>query len=134
MIRWLLATTVGLQVLTDFQHIFFLRMKEAATKSTPLARKPKMRSRLFLGQGPAVWMETPGRLTPFVLAQITVVQHLADDFTLGDFDDVQTDQAAVIHQDAAADAQVVGEVAQVTATLSCLPTTVWSVVKVKVAG
>ena len=41
--------TVGLQVLTDFQHVFLLRMK-AAMKSTPCSQ-PKIRSRLSFSAG-----------------------------------------------------------------------------------
>ena len=99
--------TVGFQVLTDFQHVFFLANEGGGNEVHALLATEDEVTLVFLGQGRQLDGDAR-QVDALVLAQITVVQHLADDFTLGDFDDVQTDQA-VIHQDAVADAQVVGE-------------------------
>ncbi|CAJ1800959.1 hypothetical protein LMCDFJHI_01359 [Aeromonas salmonicida] len=99
--------TVGSQVLTDFQHVFFLANEGSRNEINALLTTEDEVALVFLGQGRQLDGDTR-QVDAFVLAQITAVQHFTDDFTLGDFDHIHADQA-VIHQDAIADAQVVGE-------------------------
>lgn len=84
-----------------------LRMKEAATKSTPCSQ-PKIRSCLsFLsqrrqGDGDA------RQVNAFVLAEVAIVQHFTDNFVAFDSRDFHTDQA-IVHRDGVADGEVGGE-------------------------
>ena len=108
-----------------------LRIEEAATKSTPCS--PSRRSGLVCLFQPALARAMDSRqVDAFVFAQIAVVQHFTDNFVTFDSGHFHADQA-VIYQHGVANGQVAGEafVSQ-AATISLLPTTDLSVVKVKV--
>ena len=98
---------MGFQVLTDFQHVFFLANEGGSNEINALLATEDEVALVFLGQGRQLDGDAR-QVDALVFAQVTVVEHFTDHFALGDFDDVQANQA-VVNQDAVADAQVAGK-------------------------